>query len=182
MRIGLSYDLKDTVAVDGNALEDALEEYDSLETVEIIEKALLAGGHLVVKLGGGRDFLNNILQENVDIVFNIAEGRGNYRSREAQIPAVLEMLGIPYSGSDPECLALLADSMANFRTSSATTAKPRPCSPARAASMAALRPRRFVCAAIPLIISTMAPISVLSPPRRCTICPELVTVSCSPCI
>ena len=33
---------------------------------------------------------------------------------------------------------------ANFRTSSATTANPRPASPARAASMAALRARRFV--------------------------------------
>jgi D-alanine-D-alanine ligase len=109
MRIGLSYDLKDTVAVDGTTPADALEEYDSLEIVEMIEESLRAGGHSVVRLGGGRDFLNNILQENVDIIFNIAEGRGNYRSREAQVPAVLEMLGIPYSGSDPVCLTLCLD-------------------------------------------------------------------------
>ena len=32
-----------------------------------------------------------------------------------------------------------AERLARLRTSSATTAKPRPCSPARAASMAALR-------------------------------------------
>jgi D-alanine-D-alanine ligase len=45
----------------------------------------------------------------VDIVFNIAEGRGSYRSREAQIPSILEMLDIPYTGSDPQCLAVCLD-------------------------------------------------------------------------
>jgi D-alanine-D-alanine ligase len=109
MRIGLSYDLKDTIAVDGTAPADALEEYDCPETVELIDGALVKQGHRVVRLGGGREFLNNILRENVDIVFNIAEGRGNHRSREAQVPAVLEMLGIPYSGSAPECLTLCLD-------------------------------------------------------------------------
>jgi D-alanine-D-alanine ligase len=60
----------------------------------------------VVKLGGGREFLNNVLGQRVDLVFNIAEGLGNYRSREAQVPSVLEMLGVRYSGSDPLCLAV----------------------------------------------------------------------------
>jgi D-alanine-D-alanine ligase len=109
MRIGLAYDLKDTIPADGITPADALEEYDCPETVELIDRAFVKQGHRVVRLGGGRDFLNNILQENVDVVFNIAEGRGNHRSREAQVPAVLEMLDIPYSGSDPECLTLCLD-------------------------------------------------------------------------
>jgi D-alanine-D-alanine ligase len=109
MRIGLAYDLKDSVAVDGTAPADALEEYDCPETVELIDRALVKQGHRVVRLCGGREFLNNILRANVDIVFNIAEGQGNKRSREAQVPAVLEMLGIPYSGSEPECLTLCLD-------------------------------------------------------------------------
>ena len=44
-------------------------------------------------------------------------------------------------------LAERADFSDNLRTSSATTANPRPCSPARAASMAAFRASRFVCSA-----------------------------------
>ncbi len=109
MRIGLAYDLKEAINLEAGGPEDALEEYDSRETVELIAKALESVGHAVVKLGGGAEFLLNILEERVDLVFNIAEGRGNYRSREAQVPSVLEMLDIPYSGSSPQCLAVCLD-------------------------------------------------------------------------
>jgi len=105
MRIGLSYDLKDDFVVDGLP-EDAFEEYDSLETIEALDNAIRAQGHDIVRLGGGRGFLERVLGAHVDFVFNIAEGRGNYRSREAQVPAVLEMLDIPYSGSDPLTMAI----------------------------------------------------------------------------
>lgn len=109
MRIGLAYDLKSAVPLTGDSTDDALEEYDSSETVETITAALEDKGHPVIRLGGGNEFLENILREKVDIVFNIAEGRGNSRAREAQVPAVLEMLGIPYSGSDPHCLTVCLD-------------------------------------------------------------------------
>jgi len=109
MRIGLAYDLKSAVPLDEASPEDALEEYDSKETVELIAAALTAAGHPVVLLGGGGEFLENIRREPVDIVFNIAEGRGNSRSRESQVPGVLEMLGIPYTGSDSHCLTVCLD-------------------------------------------------------------------------
>ena len=108
MRVGLSFDLKTAVA-ERHTVEDAFEEYDSPETVNIISAALQSAGHEVVKLGGGAQFLDNIRREAVDIVFNIAEGRGTHRSREAQVPSVLEMLDIPYTGSDPLTLAVSLD-------------------------------------------------------------------------
>jgi D-alanine-D-alanine ligase len=108
MRLGLSYDLKETVE-ENLTVEDAREEYDSPETVAMISAALMSMGHEVVRLGGGTYFLDSIRREHVDLVFNIAEGRGNYRSREAQVPAVLEMLAIPYTGSDPLTLAVCLD-------------------------------------------------------------------------
>lgn len=108
MRIGLSYDLK--TAITGQyTVDDALEEYDSQETVEIITAAFESRGYDIIKLGGGEQFLDNVRREKVDIVFNIAEGRGGYRSRESQVPSVLEMLDIPYTGSDPQCLAVCLD-------------------------------------------------------------------------
>ena len=108
MRIGLAYDLKEAITAQTHH-DDAFEEYDSSETVELISAALETKGHSVVMLGGGKEFIDNIWCEKVDIVFNIAEGRGNYRSREAQVPSILEMLDIPYSGSDPQCLAICLD-------------------------------------------------------------------------
>jgi D-alanine-D-alanine ligase len=92
MRIGLSFDLK-TAVTGHRAVEDELEEYDSPETVAIISAALESAGHRVVRLGGGAQFLDNIRREKVDIVFNIAEGRGNYRSREG---GPVRMLDIPH--------------------------------------------------------------------------------------
>ena len=109
MRVGLSYDLKDSIILEDAAPDDALEEYDSATTIDYIRRAIEGLGHSTVKLGGGPEFMRNILNEKVDIVFNIAEGRGNYRSREAQVPSILEMLNIPYVGSDTECLAVCLD-------------------------------------------------------------------------
>jgi D-alanine-D-alanine ligase len=109
MRIGLAYDLKGDVKVGQNIAEDALEEYDSIEVVKAIAGGLRALGHSTVRLGGGRAFLSKALKTKVGFVFNIAEGRGTLRSREAQVPSALEMLDIPYSGSDPQTLAITLD-------------------------------------------------------------------------
>jgi D-alanine-D-alanine ligase len=109
MRIGITYDLK----VDGPRPEglpdDFQEEFDSPVTIEAIAQTLRRLGHEVEKLGDGRELLRRLLAEPPDLVFNTAEGQGIGRSREARVPAVLEMLGIPYTGSDPLTLAVTLD-------------------------------------------------------------------------
>ena len=105
MKIGLTYDIRETGATDGLP-EDAFEEYDSPETVDALASAIASFGHEVVKLGGGARFLDQVAVNRPNFVFNISEGLGNYRSRESQVPGVLEMLNIPYSGSDPLTLAV----------------------------------------------------------------------------
>jgi D-alanine-D-alanine ligase len=62
-----------------------------------------------VKLGDGRELLERLLADPPDLVFNTAEGLGIGRCREARVPAVLEMLGIPYTGSDPLTMAATLD-------------------------------------------------------------------------
>ncbi|HAS04399.1 MAG TPA: D-alanine--D-alanine ligase [Dehalococcoidia bacterium] len=109
MRIGLSFDLKPDKPPVNEYIDDSMEEYDSMETVNLIKSSIEANGHPVTLLGGGKAFLDNIRREKVDFVFNIAEGQGNYRSRESQVPAILEMLDIPYCGSDPLCLGICLD-------------------------------------------------------------------------
>jgi D-alanine-D-alanine ligase len=109
MRIGITYDLKNDLPVAGDLPDDALEEFDSPETIEAIATVLRQDRHEVVLLGDGEAMVRRVLACRPDLVFNIAEGHGVSRSREARVPAVLEMLGIPYTGSDPLTLAVTLD-------------------------------------------------------------------------
>jgi D-alanine-D-alanine ligase len=109
MRIGITYDLKQDVPLAADLPDDYQEEFDSPATVEAIASVLRGLGHRVEKLGDGRPLLERLLADPPDLVFNIAEGQGIGRSREARVPAVLEMLDIPYTGSDPLTLAVTLD-------------------------------------------------------------------------
>ncbi|MBI3189724.1 MAG: D-alanine--D-alanine ligase [Ignavibacteriales bacterium] len=86
---------------------DKYAEWDSWETIHAVELAL-AEQHDVTLIEADVDAYQKLLDTQPDIVFNIAEGM-NGVSREAQIPAMLEYIGIPYSGSDPLTLAICLD-------------------------------------------------------------------------
>src|SRR4030042_1203259 len=87
---------------------DLYEEFDIEETIDAIRDILVRDGHEVIKLGGDTGLVDRLKEASIDIVFNIAEGlRG--RNREAHIPALLEFLNIPYTGSDPLTLSLTLD-------------------------------------------------------------------------
>jgi len=109
-RVGLTYDLKTDLPLAPGGPEDLNAEFDHPETVGHLERALRDGGHDIVHIGNGHALLGRAatLKSEVDIVFNIAEGYTG-RNREAQVPILLEMLGIPFVGADGLTLALTLD-------------------------------------------------------------------------
>ncbi len=107
LRVGFTFNQK-RIVPDGSSLTDEEAEFDSPKTLDAIRSALQKLGHEVVDLEAGSDFLAKIVSTEVDLCFNIAEGfRG--RNRESQVPATLELLDIPYTGSDPGTLSLALD-------------------------------------------------------------------------
>ncbi len=119
MHIALSFNLKgDAVGLMEEPAEppseppdlpsdDLLAEWDDIHTIKAVEAAL-ASRHQVSLVEANLDAFENYRQLRPDLVFNIAEGL-NGASREAQIPAMLDLLGIPYTGSDPLALSLCLD-------------------------------------------------------------------------
>lgn len=67
-----------------------------------------AGDHDVHLVEANEDLPKWFLTHEVDLVFNIAEGTHGAH-RESQVPAILESLGIPFTGSSSLTLALALD-------------------------------------------------------------------------
>src|SRR5574341_1604662 len=77
---------------------DAYADYDHIETIDSIRAAIESDGHQTVFIPADSNLPYALKETKPDICFNIAEGLGG-DAREAQTPALLEMLGIPYTGS-----------------------------------------------------------------------------------
>jgi D-alanine-D-alanine ligase len=77
---------------------DYWDDLDSEHTVEALTDALRQGGHQVTFLEGDATLYDRLREVRPDICFNICEGHFG-DSREAHVPAILEMLRIPYTGS-----------------------------------------------------------------------------------
>jgi D-alanine-D-alanine ligase len=88
-------------------VSDRYAEWDTAETISAVVKALSLY-HNVTPIEADESVYDKLRDGEFDIAFNIAEGM-NGVSREAQIPAMLEFLGIPYTGSDPLTLATCLD-------------------------------------------------------------------------
>lgn len=106
LKVGFTFNVKRIKpTADG---EDREAEYDSPTTLQAIREAIASHGHEVVDLEATPELPMVLATEPIDVVFNIAEGfRG--RNRESQVPALLELLDIPYTGSDPATLSLALD-------------------------------------------------------------------------
>lgn len=108
LTVALLYNLKQNAPHQEGEPWDKWNELDSEKTAASIERALRAGGHEVIAIEGDKNLPKKLEAYQVDIAFNTCEGhRGG--SREAQVPALLDMLGIPFTGSGVMTLALALD-------------------------------------------------------------------------
>ena len=104
LRIGFTFNVK---RVDPKAGNDAEAEYDAPETIDAIREALEGYGHVTL-FEATAELPRQLMQTPVDLVFNIAEGVAG-RNREAAVPALCELMGIPYTGSDAATLSIALD-------------------------------------------------------------------------
>lgn len=108
LKIAFTYDSQSEWLALGYSAEQCAE-FDSDKTIEGIAASLRKLGS--VQMVGGLKSLTTALatsKPDWDIVFNICEGFGN-TGREAQVPALLEAWGIPFTFSDSATLALCLD-------------------------------------------------------------------------
>jgi D-alanine-D-alanine ligase len=104
LRIGFTFNVK---RVDSKGGNDAEAEYDAPETIDAIREALENYGHVTL-FEATAELPRQLMQTPVDLVFNIAEGVAG-RNREAAVPALCELMGIPYTGSDAATLSIALD-------------------------------------------------------------------------
>ncbi len=104
VRLALAFNLKRVPLSES----DAEAEFDPQQTIDIIVGSLEALGHEVLRTEADPRFPLRLAEADPDVVFNIAEAVGG-RAREAYVPAVCEMMGYAYTGSDPTTLAVALD-------------------------------------------------------------------------
>ena len=88
--------------------EDVHAEQDAPATFTAIVAALAANGYDAEFIEGDRYVLDRLDEAGIDLVFNVSEGRVG-ESREAHVPAMLEMAGRPFTGSGVLSLAIALD-------------------------------------------------------------------------
>lgn len=107
LRVGFTYNEKRQLP-GMDPLTDAEAEFDGPKTLEAIRSAIRKLGHEVIDFEATSDLPAKLGSADVDVVFNIAEGMQG-RNRESQVPALLDMMGIPYTGSDATTLTITLD-------------------------------------------------------------------------
>src|SRR3954466_2116772 len=107
LRVGFTFNVK-RIKPEINGRKDEEAEYDPPQTIQAVREAIAAAGHEVIDLEATTELPTVLAATPVDVVFNMAEGIKG-RNREAVVPALLELLDIPYSGSDPTALSIALD-------------------------------------------------------------------------
>ncbi len=105
MKVALTYNIKKEVGEAEDLPSDFYAECDDMETVTAVRSAILDVHEEVLMIEADPEAYNKLRSLKPDIVFNMAEGLWG-ESRESQMPSIMEMLRIPYTGSSPLALAL----------------------------------------------------------------------------
>jgi D-alanine-D-alanine ligase len=107
-RVALLANLKVNAPKFEGMAEDQWADLDSEKTINALMEAMRAGGNVCEFFEGDLSLYETLPKFNPDICFNICEGHFG-DSREAQVPAILEMMRIRYTGSKVLTLALALD-------------------------------------------------------------------------
>ncbi len=107
-RVAVIANVKGETPLPLDAPADAGAEFDRKETVEAIMAAIASDGHDVTFLSADPSLMLTLQDVRPDICFNIAEGIFG-DGREAQVPALLELLRIPYTASRVVANAIALD-------------------------------------------------------------------------
>src|SRR4030065_1172637 len=107
-RVALLANLKKNAPHFEGMAPDQWDDLDSEKTANALVEAIRFGGYICEFLEGDLSLINTLKSFKPDICFNICEGHFG-DAREAQVPSLLEMLRIPYTGSRVLTLALALD-------------------------------------------------------------------------
>ena len=107
-RVAVIANVKGETSLPIHSPQDAGAEFDRKETIQAIQAAIESDGHSTIFLQADASLPFKLSETCPDICFNIAEGAGG-DAREAQVPALLEMLHIPYTASRVLANALALD-------------------------------------------------------------------------
>jgi D-alanine-D-alanine ligase len=108
MKVALRANIKQNAPTWPEKSSEQWADLNSWETIQAIAIALEKGGHRVTFLEGDKSLYNNLDAVHPDICFNLCWGHSG-DSRTGQVPAILELLRIPYTGSPLLTLAITED-------------------------------------------------------------------------
>jgi D-alanine-D-alanine ligase len=107
-RVAVIANVKGETALPLDGPADAGAEFDRKETIQAIQASIESDGHSTIFIPADNNLPYALRDAYPDICFNISEGLGG-DGREAQVPALLEMLRIPYTASRVEANAISLD-------------------------------------------------------------------------
>jgi D-alanine-D-alanine ligase len=107
-RVALLANIKTNAPKFEGMAEDQWDDLDSEKTVNALVEAIRSGDNICEFFEGNLSLIKSLPKFKPDICFNICESHFG-DAREAQVPSLLEMMQLPYTGSKVLTLALALD-------------------------------------------------------------------------